>query len=1595
LIRGNSRAAALSIALVALALAAFATGDGRTGSAANGGLLNPGFEQGLTNWTATAADAALVVSSEGAAQCPTYAGMGGVVVEPFKGTKALRLGACKQINQAQTKGTNKASQSFVADGSLLRFAFRLFSWEHRNSDEFLVELKRGNQNVGTLASPVVVPMAGAPGGQRTCSGLPCRLSVDAGKAGDFIATDWITATVNIPQSLIGQTLTLTYGVSGTKDTAHATWGYFDNVNTPPVSRFEQEIVDLREGDLVQFSDSSFDPDGDEIVNWQWEIDGEVINEQNPIFIFPDEGTYSACLTVTDSFGDTNRVCSGGTATDGTAVAPLTLDNQAPLVNALNVETLAGQPVALFGRTLEPGWEDELSAGWEVDGEPVTATLTDDKLPFLSTGVVTGQAISNLNVQGTLTVADFDGGIGSDTFDVTIVPNDNQRHEPNGSLASAPTLVTDTAHLSWIQTVGDQDFFEARLADGSLLPAGGQLLVTLKGPDGAGLNADYDLVILAELPDGVGGFRSGDAGQTNISTAGFRSGGFRSGGFRSGGFRSGGFRSGGFRSGGFRSGGFRSGSMLYPLSQVGFNGLEGENVAAADITLDELGLGEVEGVSVAAYSGSKGTDQEVALAQSDVNGTKFYIAVVGANGAFSGSQPYTLQIETAVPEDPVLAFGPEVCNKAPLVGSDLANPPTSTTLDLNPGFPALGSGKTLIVTQRERIIAVTDDPSTPENEGIDAWNALLPKLQALAQHPAVSADIISVPSTFFDNWDSNPCDVAEANAVTASIRGQIQARLAADPGIQYVVLAGGGDIIPQRRVPDETIIGNEAGYAFDALLNPSSPLFWSLMGGFVLTDDYYVDDQPSPWQGRELYVPDRAIGRIVETPLEIGAAADAFLASDGLLDYSTAQDATALVTGYDFFDDGAEVTANNLAAKLDVSTLISDTWTANDLRCLMLGEGTCDVPSVIAANAHWLHYALLSANGFETNNFDDILNSNETATAGGTTPALDGRIVFTMGCHGGLSVPDREAQDPDAGLGIDPSLDFVQAMARQRAVFIASTGYGLGDDQGLGGTELLLTHFADELVKGDAIIGDALNSAKETFLLSLASMTAYDEKSSIQLAMYGLPMYQVLVPEGPGSVTTLQEQQSDGEEFSLTVIDGATATTTTHSIEEVATDNGSYFTADGDAQATAFRAIEPRVVIPIPPGDDPVQGVLIKSGTYADTAGFDPVIARPTQEWLLDDHEPNTCLDAYWPSVPATVNSIDPGGAQALVVTPGQFRCDSGSAPTVTGTQRSYSSLTVELLRSAPGDVAPPTVHEVGLATGENGSVDVTVSTSDSGGIASIVLLKYSGGAITPVEFTPAGVPLTGSFTINVPDTLPGDDIAGQIVDVSGNVAYFTGKGSIGFTFLGVTLTPDPVYATPGVPVTFQVSVPTFSELLEPFYTIDFGDGLFGSGPVTGTTFTVTHTYGEGTQFPTTATIKVMDKDGQLGTDKVTVRRLCDPLGDAGSAAFDLVSCDVTTTATTMTIAIRVAGEILSTGQYRVNIQTASKNAQLKVDNGRATGPLKSLVVTQSDPGELRFTFDLAEVGLVSGGELQWSADSQTVGFADRMPDSGVFTFVVP
>ncbi|MBI4340271.1 MAG: hypothetical protein HY680_10040, partial [Chloroflexi bacterium] len=318
------------------------------------------------------------------------------------------------------------------------------------------------------------------------------------------------------------------------------------VNTPPVAKFLFTPLDATEttpvgpslrleGIVVQLLDRSYDVDpGDAIVSWSWTVQGpnegpnagiadQSASSQRPFFIPPDQGSYRVTLTVKDPDLAATTVASGalsggsvqdGTAADGATVPALIVGNAPPLVNALNIEVLKGDDLPLLGRFLDSGWLDTHTATWEVgNGSSTTGllagTVQEDHTPALGTGLVTATlSASNLILAGAnpgdiltgfVRVTDNAGDYRDDMFTVTVKAGDAQLRESNDSLSTAPVLTSDSAYLSYIQSLGDVDVFEVKWpgADPNApqpLPAGAEVLVTLKG-----LPADYELAVLTQSP----------------------------------------------------------------------------------------------------------------------------------------------------------------------------------------------------------------------------------------------------------------------------------------------------------------------------------------------------------------------------------------------------------------------------------------------------------------------------------------------------------------------------------------------------------------------------------------------------------------------------------------------------------------------------------------------------------------------------------------------------------------------------------------------------------------------------------------------------------------------------------------------------------------------------------------------------------------------------------------------------------------------------------------------------------------------------------------------------------------------------------------
>ena len=789
---------------------------------------------------------------------------------------------------------------------------------------------------------------------------------------------------------------------------------------------------------------------------------------------------------------------------------------------------------------------------------------------------------------------------------------------------------------------------------------------------------------------------------------------------------------------------------YSFTDMGFTGLGSNTASGSTMTWAELGFDNeaLAGLRIADFSAHAGTGMETVYVKTEYANAHTYVAVKGANGAYSATQPYALQVETSLPLSLYDALN-EGEPEPRLVDDEhqTIDPTTPVTQpeDVGP--------LTLFVTQAERIDALYGDGSFE--------NTVLPALDAACndRDGLVRGEVISVPSVIFNDWDEAPWMTSEANKVSESIRDVIQQRLTDEPTIRYVVLVGSDEVIPQRRAPDQTVLANEGDYFKRSWLKAKGSVAASMYDCTVLTDDYYVDAQPVPYNGRSLYIPDVAVSRLVETPAEINATILQFLQARGVL-----AGGSSVVTGQDFMADGAErvraiLAQADLAPKME-NPQNPDIWTADDVRQDLL-TAPSDLGSI---NGHFVHYGGISASGWyrSLDGLDfsgEFLSSSEIADAT-AYPDFVGKLVFTMGCHAGLSVPDDQTGVSEDYVGDpDPRLDIAQAMARRQGVLVGSTGYGYGDTEAVAGTEALIGTFADQMTttvdanaaKGQPI-GLALAEAKRQYLGALSAVTPYDEKSSIQFAMYGMPQYRLACdahpPVGGMTVVGVVNPGSAGLDlgfpdtpFNLTVSDVGKPDKLypTVQLREASTAaTARFITADGDAQATADRAIQPRVVVNLGVGgDDPVKSAIVTGGTYVDYAGFNPAISRWTYEWEVDPQEPQVWTDGWWPSNPVTVRTIDTldGSKQKLIVHPGQFLATSGGENGVTGTERAWSSLDVELIRGSAADNIPPTVSTVDLVKSGD-TVTAKVTASDASDISRIDVTQDRGGSAAHSELLP-------------------------------------------------------------------------------------------------------------------------------------------------------------------------------------------------------------------------------------------------------------------
>lgn len=506
--------------------------------------------------------------------------------------------------------------------------------------------------------------------------------------------------------------------------------------------------------------------------------------------------------------------------------------------------------------------------------------------------------------------------------------------------------------------------------------------------------------------------------------------------------------------------------------------------------------------------------------------------------------------------------------------------------------------------------------------------------------------------------------------------------------------------PWGRVPDLSRVANESGYA-DNFLGADNPLSASTAGGYTLSDDPYGDTSPtSLTNGGSLFIPRVAVGRLVETPAEIGAALAAYIAKEGTLDTST-----GLVSGYDFLSDGATATADRLAVDgRTVDRLIDPPgttpgWSGQNLLDSLFPTGHAS-PLVASLNAHYDHQALLSSAGDLTDGNDLVTQDEVSGPAG--TDKLAGRVFFTMGCHAGLSVPDAYVSGTNAA---GAAQDWAQTLAANVAVY-PRTPASASVTARASPQRATSWPSREAPRRVDDEVGQALTWAKQSYYGSLGAVGVYDTKILQQTAFYGLPFWQVNTggtPPAAPTRPTLPGEMTPDAATGLQAVD----VELNPDLAPVSAGGTTHWTVRGqDPQVTQFQPIQPRLSVPVGDAGLVAHGALIDSLQSHEVAGVTPNVSTPVVDTSAAA-PPVRSDDAAWPTSIASITTSQApyGRDQHLVVTPGQF---TGSTHNGTGVQRLFDHVGASVLYSPESatDFTPPTV---GVATGEPNGTDVSFS----------------------------------------------------------------------------------------------------------------------------------------------------------------------------------------------------------------------------------------------------------------------------------------------
>lgn len=397
-----------------------------------------------------------------------------------------------------------------------------------------------------------------------------------------------------------------------------------------------------------------------------------------------------------------------------------------------------------------------------------------------------------------------------------------------------------------------------------------------------------------------------------------------------------------------------------------------------------------------------------------------------------------------------------------------------------------------------VVDLTNDVSTLVGTSSDLTNMT-------ALHRDLSDHAPSDLQTTCANWEGNEGSVEANNACVTAIDGYIEhLKQAAYPNLSYLIIVGANEVIPMKAREQDHLFSAQERFWGANLPDPDSYIrqLYSTPGqvngwGHYLTDSIYgdlsyVDDG---WGDQHELVPELAVGRLVETPSQIGDLIDTYLASYGR--FSRADQISIASSDY-----------------LDGGTLAAD-WmgTSTDDDLVQCSYDSNDVPPKLNAGSDLVYFG---GHG----DYNAISTSAEAFYAGdhpsyGDTAALNdlpNAVIVTSGCHNGASFGNQLYHAPDAGTTYS---EFPEEFAeREVGIYVGATGYTAisstgcsTDTSGTRHNEKLSTYIIQHLAQDGCITaGEAFRRAVNSYVTDVGGIGTVERRVIAITTLYGIPNY---------------------------------------------------------------------------------------------------------------------------------------------------------------------------------------------------------------------------------------------------------------------------------------------------------------------------------------------------------------------------------------------------------------------------------------------------------------------------------------------------------